>query len=156
MEVMCISSVSPITPEPVESRKLYADALGLPLHEASPGDEYHFTDQVDGCKHFGVWPLTQAAQACFGTPTWPADRPVPQVSIEFDVADEAGVAQAAQELEGRGYTLLHGARTEPWGQVVARLQTLEGAIVGVGYSPWLHAVTPGAPAGQSAGTGAST
>jgi hypothetical protein len=27
------------------------------------------------------------AEECFGTQRWPAERPVPQVSIEFDVAD---------------------------------------------------------------------
>src|SRR5215471_7825656 len=86
MDVMFLASVSVITPDPPLSRKLYADALGLPLHPASEGDEYYFADTLDGCKHFGVWPLSQAAEACFGRPEWPADRPVPQVSIEFDVA----------------------------------------------------------------------
>jgi hypothetical protein len=139
MQVLFVSSVSVITPRPAESRKLFMDALQLPLHPASADDDYHFTDQVDGCKHFGVWPLEQAAQACFGTLEWPADRPVPQISIEFDLASEAAVGQAAQELEDRGYALLHRARTEPWGQVVARLQTLEGAIVGIAYTPSMHA-----------------
>ena len=114
------------------------DALGLPLQPASPGDEYHFSDKIGGCKHFGVWPLAQAAQACFGTADWPQDRPVPQISIEFEVADPAALGEAATELETRGYTLLHGPRTEPWGQMVARLQTLEGAIVGLSYAPWIH------------------
>jgi hypothetical protein len=140
MEVMFISSVAIVTPEPAESRRLFMDTLQLPLRPASPDDEYHFTDQIDGCKHFGLWPLAQAAQACFGSVEWPADRPVPQVSIEFDVASEAAVGQATQHLERRGYTLLHPARTEPWGQVVARLQTLEGAIVGVAYTPSMHSV----------------
>jgi hypothetical protein len=142
MEIMFISSVAVITPEPAESRRLFMDALQLPLHPASAGDEYHFTDQVDGCKHFGVWPLAQAAEACFGTDVWPADRPVPQVSIEFDLASEAAVGLATQELEARGYTLLHTARVEPWGQVVARLQTREGAIIGVSYIPSMHAANP--------------
>src|ERR1044071_10081513 len=102
MQVMSMASVAVVTPQPAESRGLCMRALGLPLHPASDGDEYHFTDQVDGCKHFGVWPLTQAAQACFGSPEWPANRPVPQVSIEFDVASETAVAQAPQELENRG------------------------------------------------------
>jgi hypothetical protein len=51
-----------------------------------------------GCKSFGVWPLSQAAEACVGTPQWPVARPVPQVSIEFDVVD-AAAGLAAQELE---------------------------------------------------------
>jgi hypothetical protein len=32
------------------------------------------------------------------------------------------------------FTLLHDARTEPWGQTVARLQSSEGAIIGVSYA----------------------
>ncbi len=58
----------------------------------------------------------------------------PQVSIEFDVADAAAVGAAAQELQNAGYELLHPAREEPWGQTVARLQSLEGAIVGISTS----------------------
>ena len=138
MDVMFIASVSVITPDPQLSRKLYIDALGLPLHPASEGDDYYFADTLDGCKHFGVWPLSQAAEACFGRPEWPADRPVPQLSIEFDVASPEAVNSAAQELAGRGYQLLHSARTEPWGQTVARLQSSEGAVVGVSFVPAMH------------------
>jgi catechol 2,3-dioxygenase-like lactoylglutathione lyase family enzyme len=138
MDIQFISSVSVITPDAAVSRKLYMDALGLPLEPASPGDEYHYTDKVDGCKHFGVWPLSQAAEACFGAPRWPADRPVPQVSIEFDLASTEAIDDAVGELEGRGFQLVHGARTEPWGQTIARLQAPEGAIVGVSYTPWMH------------------
>jgi hypothetical protein len=28
-------------------------------------------EQIEGSKHFAIWPLSQAAQACFGTPDWP-------------------------------------------------------------------------------------
>jgi catechol 2,3-dioxygenase-like lactoylglutathione lyase family enzyme len=138
MDIQFISSVSVITPDAAESRKLYIDTLGLPLQPASPGDEYHFTEKVDGCKHFGVWPLSQAAEACFGAPQWPADRPVPQVSIEFDLASPEAVGEAAQELQGRGHRLIHGSRMEPWGQTIARVQSPEGAIVGFSYTPWMH------------------
>jgi catechol 2,3-dioxygenase-like lactoylglutathione lyase family enzyme len=141
MQLQFITSVAIISPRPTESRQLFVETLGLPLEPAAPGDEYHCSEQIDGAKHFGVWPLSQAAEACFGTPEWPQDRMVPQVSIEFDVASEAEVSQAAAELEARGYRLLHPARTEPWGQTVARLQTLEGAIVGVSYAPSLHSAT---------------
>jgi catechol 2,3-dioxygenase-like lactoylglutathione lyase family enzyme len=137
MKVEFLSSVAMIAPDPPASRKLYVDALGLPL-ESQGGDEYKHTDQLEGCKHFGVWPLSQAAQACFGTPEWPEDRPVPQVSVEFDVASAAAVGEAADELREAGYEVLHPAREEPWGQTVARLQSLEGAIVGISYAPFLH------------------
>jgi hypothetical protein len=36
-----------------------------------------------------------AAQACFGTPDWPAERPVPPTSVEFEVADAETVQAAA-------------------------------------------------------------
>jgi hypothetical protein len=98
-------------------------------------DGYLFTERLPGVKHFGLWPLREAAQACFGADDWPADVPVPQASIEFEVGD---VAAAAADLEGRGYRLLHGARTEPWTQVTARLLSPEGLLVAVCYTPWFH------------------
>ena len=76
MDVQFIASVAVITADPVQSRRLYMDALGLPL-QAAEGDDYFHSESIGGSKHFGVWPLTQAAQACFGTDTWPADRPHP-------------------------------------------------------------------------------
>jgi catechol 2,3-dioxygenase-like lactoylglutathione lyase family enzyme len=137
MEVLFIASVAIVTSNPAESRKLFIDTLGLPLkrHE---GDDYYFSENIRGSKHFGVWPLQQAAQACFGTTDWPSDRPVPHACFEFEVADEASVATAAAELRSKGYTLLHKARTEPWGQTVARMQMPEGVIIGISYAPWMH------------------
>jgi catechol 2,3-dioxygenase-like lactoylglutathione lyase family enzyme len=137
MDIEFLATVAVITPDPPASRKLYVDALGLPLQSAA-GDEYIHTDQIPASKHFGVWPLWQAAEACFGTREWPAERPVPQVSIEFDVADAGAVGDAARELERAGHELLHEAREEPWGQTVARLQSPEGAIIGISYAPALH------------------
>jgi catechol 2,3-dioxygenase-like lactoylglutathione lyase family enzyme len=137
MEIEFLASVSVIADDPAASRRLYLDALRLPLEPAADG-EYYYAERLEGCKHFGVWPLSQAAEACFGTPRWPSDRPIPQVSIEFDVADAAAVGAAAEELEQAGYEILHPARQEPWGQTVARLQSPEGAIVGISYAPQLH------------------
>jgi len=137
VNVQFIAGMSVITPDPATSRTLYVDALGLPL-EAGEGDDYFHSERIGGSKHFGVWPLTQAAQACFGTPEWPGDRPVPQACVEFEVEDAEAVQAAAEELRERGYTLLHDARTEPWGQTVARLQTGEGGLVGISFAPWLH------------------
>jgi catechol 2,3-dioxygenase-like lactoylglutathione lyase family enzyme len=137
MQIEFIASVAVITPDPAQSRSLYVEALGLPL-EAAEGDDYLHSEKIDGAKHFGVWPLTQAAQACFGQPDWPRDRPVPQASVEFEVRDAEAVQPAAEELRERGYELLHDAREEPWGQTVARLQSLEGTIVGISFAPQLH------------------
>ena len=85
-----------------------------------------------------MWPLAQAAEACFGTQAWPADRVVPQASIEFEVEDADAVAAAGAELQRAGFELLHPARMEPWGQTVTRLLTRDGLIVGISYAPALH------------------
>jgi catechol 2,3-dioxygenase-like lactoylglutathione lyase family enzyme len=137
MKIEFLSTIAVIAPDPSASRRLYVGALGLPL-ESGAESEYWHSERISGCKHFGVWPLSQAAQACFGTTQWPAERTVPQVSIEFDVPTAAAVSSAAQELQQAGYELLHPPREEPWGQTVARLQSTEGAIVGISYAPSLH------------------
>ena len=136
MNIEFLSTVAIISPDPSASRRLYVGTLGLPL--GGDGGDYVHSEQIAGCKSFGIWPLAEAAEACFGTPHWPVERPVPQVSIEFDVPDAAAVGPAARELELAGYEVLHGPRREPWGQTVARLQSLEGAIVGISYTPVLH------------------
>jgi catechol 2,3-dioxygenase-like lactoylglutathione lyase family enzyme len=137
MKIEFVASVAMIAPDPPQSRRLYVDTLGLPLTNPS-GDGYFHSEQVAGTKHFGVWPLSQAAKACFGDERWPANLPVPQVSVEFDVADAGGVQAAADELVGAGYELLHTVREEPWGQTVVRFLSPEGAIVGISYVPSMH------------------
>lgn len=137
MQIQFVTSVAVIATDPQESRRLYVDALGLPLRQLD--GEYFATEALGGCNHFGVWPLSQAAEACFGTSAWPEDVGRPQLSLEFEVADAPAVADGATELQSRGYRLLHGAKTEPWGQTVARLLSPEGAIVGLSYAPSLHA-----------------
>jgi len=67
MNVLFITSMSVVAADPPRSRKLFMDALGLPL-EKYEADEYYSSDHIPGSKHFGVWPLSQAAEACFGTP----------------------------------------------------------------------------------------
>ena len=136
MKIEAVTSIAVITSDPAASRALYVEALGLPLKQLD-GD-YFASEEIAGCRHFGVWPLAQAAEACFGARTWPEGVATPQVSIEFEVADATAVSAGAQELRGRGYELLHDAKTEPWGQVVARLLSPEGAVVGLSYAPALH------------------
>ena len=138
MDIQFIAGVAVVAADPPRSRELYVEALGLPL-EADTGGDYFHTDRIDGSRHFGVWPLSQAAQACFGSEEWPAGVTVPQASIEFEVANAPAVADAAAELEARGFRLLHTAREEPWGQTVARLLSIEGLIIGISYIPQMHA-----------------
>jgi catechol 2,3-dioxygenase-like lactoylglutathione lyase family enzyme len=140
MKVLFVASVAVVAADPPQSRRLFMDALGLPLE--GEGEGYYSSGNIPGSKHFGVWPLSEAAQACFGTPHWPAGRVVPQASIEFEVADAEAVAAAGDELQRAGFELLHPARTEPWGQTVARLLTGDGLIVGISYAPAFHGDEP--------------
>src|SRR5436305_15072984 len=96
MNVLFISSFAPIVTDRAATKKLYVDTLGLDLEDA---DGYLHSEQVAGVKHFGLWPIEQAAQACFGTEEWPEDSQHPQASGEFEDGD---VADAAHQLEGRG------------------------------------------------------
>jgi hypothetical protein len=136
MQVEAVTSVAVISADGPASRALYVDALGLPLKQLD-GD-YYASGEIRGCNHFGVWPIEQAAAACFGTRNWPENLARPQVSVEFELASAAAVADGAQELRSRGYEMLHDAKVEPWGQTVARLLSPEGAVVGLSYAPSLH------------------
>jgi catechol 2,3-dioxygenase-like lactoylglutathione lyase family enzyme len=133
VEVLFVAGVTPIVRDAEVSRTFYRDNIGLSF-EGGEGD-YIFTQQLEGTKHFGLWPLSEAASSCFGKPEWPADVPIPQATIEFEVAD---VAAAADELRSKGCQLIHDTRTEPWGQVIARLLSPEGLLIGVCYTPFLH------------------
>lgn len=137
MKIEFVASIAVITRDQARSRRLYVDALGLPLSGATE-DGYLHSEQIPGAKHFGVWPLAEAAEACFGSSQWPADVPVPQASVEFDLADVESVQAAADELAAAGFELLHPVRQEPWGQTVVRLLSPEGAIIGISYTPAFH------------------
>jgi catechol 2,3-dioxygenase-like lactoylglutathione lyase family enzyme len=130
MQVLFVTDFSPIVTDAAASKQFYIDTLGLPLSREPPASE-----KLEGVKHFGLWPLQHAAQACFGVDEWPSHIPIPQANLEFEVLD---VAAAAAELDARGYTVLHPARTEPWGQTIARLMSPEGLIIGICYTPWFH------------------
>lgn len=133
MDILSVAGFSPIVAEPDSGRAFYRDDLGLPFDIVS-GD-YIAMDGFEGTKHLGIWPLADAAGSCFGTREWPDDVPVPQATIEFEVAD---VQAAADELVAKGHQLVHDTRTEPWGQVIARLLGPEGLLIGVCHTPCFH------------------
>ena len=133
MKVLFIAGFGPIAADVGRSRGLYEEALGITF-KVEDGDYLH-TENVAGAKTFAVWPLAQAAESCFGTDEWPADIAVPQAWLEFDVDD---IEAAGRELEERGYRLLVRGRKEPWGQIVTRLLSPEGLLVGLTVTPWLR------------------
>ena len=135
MDISFVAGFGPIVSDPEAAYALYGKALGIPFSLDGP---YASTDDLDGVKHFGLWPLSGAAQSCFGTDDWPADVPVPNAGIEFELASPEAVDEAATELSTAGHTLLRAASDEPWGQRTARLLDPDGLLVGVVFTPWMH------------------
>lgn len=130
VKVLFIAGFGPVVRDAAPSRKLYADDLGLAFKRETGG--YLHTEALQGAKTFALWPLSQAAQSCFGRDSWPGDTPVPQAWLEFE-ADS--VEQATATLERRGYRMLVRLRKEPWGQTVSRFLSPEGLLIGVTFTP---------------------
>jgi len=133
MKVLFIAGFGPIASDVEQSRRLYEDALGITFKKEE-GD-YRHTEELKGANTFAVWPLDQAAESCFGSSEWPNEVVRPQAWLEFDVDD---VAEATREMNERGYKLLVANRTEPWAQVVSRLISPEGLLVGLTMTPWMR------------------
>jgi Glyoxalase-like domain len=133
IKILFVAGFGPIVRDQDASRKLYAETFDIPFKEDEGG--YLHTEALKGVKHFALWPLSQAARSCFGKDSWPAEIPVPQAWIEFDVD---GVEKATAELESRGYRMLLAAKKEPWGQTVTRFIGPEGLLVGITFTPWMR------------------
>jgi hypothetical protein len=129
-EVLFIAGFGPIDHDIAESRKLYADSLGISFKEDAGG--YLYSGALQGERHFALWPLSQAARSCFGTDSWPDNIPVPQAWLEFEVEN---VQKATADLESRGHRMLIKNKKEPWGQTVSRFISPEGLLVAVTFTP---------------------
>jgi hypothetical protein len=137
LKVSFVAGFGPITADPVASRTFWGDDLGIGLEELSP--DYWVSDKLEGVRHFGLWPLAQAAQATFGADQWPADTPAPHAWIELDVDSADAVAPAVAEMARAGHRVLRDAHEEPWGQTTSRLLSPEGLLIGITFTPWMHA-----------------
>ena len=136
MQIQFVAGFGPISPDPRPALDFWSGSLGIQFHELAP--DYHHADDLAGTKAFAIWPLAQAAESTFGVAEWPADRPVPQAWIEFELASPDAVAAGAEELRERGLEILSGPKTEPWGQTTARFLSPEGLLVGLSYLPSFH------------------
>jgi hypothetical protein len=132
-KILFIAGFGPIDRDVAKSRALYGDSLGIHFKEDAGG--YLYTGALQGAKHFALWPLSQAAQSCFGSDSWPDNIPVPQAWLEFEVEN---MKKATADLESRGYQMLIRNKTEPWGQTVSRFLSPEGLLVGVTFTPSLR------------------
>jgi catechol 2,3-dioxygenase-like lactoylglutathione lyase family enzyme len=142
MKVSFVAGFGPIVRDVDAARAFWGSGLRIELKEAAP--DYWTNDSLDGVKAFGLWPLSQAAESCFGMADWPAEIPAPQAWIEFDVESAEAAPSAVAELKAAGHRVLRGAHEEPWGQTTSRLLSPEGLLVGVTYTPWMHQVDEGA------------
>ena len=133
IKVLFILGFGPIIRDTAESRKLYSESLGIRFKEENGG--YLHTEALKGAKSFALWPLSQAAESCFGKDTWPDNIPVPQAWLEFDVDN---IENATANLESRGYRMLVKNKKEPWGQTVSRFVSPEGLLVGVTFTPLMR------------------
>ena len=136
MNISFVAGFGPIIRNADEAHDFWRDGLGIAFEESAPG--YFTNDELRGVKAFAMWPLSQAAEATFGTAEWPDDLPVPQAWIEMDVASAEAVGAAIEELRAAGHRVLREAHEEPWGQTTGRLQSPEGLLVGVSFTPWMH------------------
>lgn len=133
IKVLFIVGFGPIVRDTAESRKLYNESLGIRFNEES--GEYLHTETLRGANSFALWPLSQAAESCFGKDAWPDNIPVPQAWLEFDVDN---VEKATANLESRGYRMLVKNKKEPWGQTVSRFISPEGLLIGVTFTPQMQ------------------
>jgi uncharacterized glyoxalase superfamily protein PhnB len=130
VRILFVVGFGPVVRDSAASRKLYSKVLNIPFKEEKDG--YLHTEALKGANTFALWPLSQAAQSCFGRDSWPSDVPVPKAWLEFDVDN---VESATAELESRGYRILVKNQKEPWGQTVSRFLDPEGLLVGVTLTP---------------------
>lgn len=133
MKIMFIAGFGPVPDDLAPSRKLYSDDLGITFNEYEGG--YMHAQNLEGSRGFAIWPLSLAAQDCFGTGEWPKELPRPQAWLEFEVED---LKEASEEMKGKGYTLLLDSFEEPYGQTVSRFISPEGLLVGLVITPWLR------------------
>lgn len=137
INVLFVAGFGPVAQNSASSASFYVQALGLPLKPLEGNGDYLVSEEglLKGVKHFAVWPLSQAAHSCFGADQWPAEHPIPQGWIEYEVRD---LDAATRILREKGYRLLVANRTEPWGQTVTRLLSPEGLLTGLTITPWLR------------------
>ena len=133
IRILFIAGFGPIVRDADASRRLYVKALNITFKEE--GGRYLHLDAIPGAKEFALWPLSQAAESCFGSSSWPDSLPAPHAWLEFDVDSVEG---ATAELESMGYRMLIKNKKEPWGQTVNRFLDSDGLLVELTFTPWMR------------------
>ena len=129
-----LAGIAEIVDDLAAAVSFFRDDLGLEVDTSESAD--YASVKIPGVIHFGLWSREAAAEATYGDRT-AVDRITPGFTVEFEVDS---VSTASESLEGRGRTLIHGPRDEPWGQTTARFPTVSGAIVGIAETPWARRI----------------
>ncbi|MDE2904318.1 MAG: VOC family protein [Chloroflexota bacterium] len=129
-----VAGIAEIVDDLKAAVSFYRHDLGLEVDDSASAD--YASVKIPGVVHFGLWSREAAAEATFGDRS-AVDRVAPGLTIEFEV-DE--VPAATQALEGRGIELLHGPKTEPWGQTTARFALPSGVLCGIAETPWARQI----------------
>lgn len=135
IEISFIAGFGPVVADQQQSERFYLEILGIPMDFLPKHGSYYHTFDLPGVKYFALWPLSKAAENCFGKTEWPEDIPVPQAWLEIEVED---VEKATRVLEEAGYPLLTRLQKEPWGQIATRFLTPEGTLASVCWHPQMH------------------
>jgi hypothetical protein len=75
VRVLFIAGFGPIVRDAAASRRLYGQVFAIPFKEEKGG--YLHTEALKGARSFALWPLSEAAQSCYGRDSWPGDVAVP-------------------------------------------------------------------------------
>jgi catechol 2,3-dioxygenase-like lactoylglutathione lyase family enzyme len=129
-----VASIAEIVEDVGEAVRFYRDVLGLPV-EHEPGSDYATVD-VGGVLHFGLWSREAAAESVFGS-----REAAGRIPLGFSVGFEVDEVRAAeQRLTSAGAPPVQARRTEPWGQITARLLSPSGALAEVAETPWARRI----------------
>lgn len=100
IDVLFVAEFGPISQNAEVSSGFYIQVLALPLKPMEGNSDFLLSEnRLKGVKHFAIWPLSQAATSCFGSEERPAEHPIPQGWIEYEVQD---LDSATRILSERG------------------------------------------------------
>jgi catechol 2,3-dioxygenase-like lactoylglutathione lyase family enzyme len=130
-----ISSIAEIVDDLEETIRFYREVLGLEVkHEAGSG---YALVEVEGTLHFGIWERGNAAVATFG------DRSQKEkIPLGFSIGYEVDAVEGSvDEIEARGWSIIHPRKEETWGQVTARFYSPSGALCEFSEMPKARRIT---------------
>lgn len=97
MKVGFAAGFGPIIRDADAAHAFWRDGLGIEFEEPAPG--YFTNDSLDGVKAFAMWPLSQAAEATFGSAEWPEDLATLQAWMELGTNRSASEVGERDDLE---------------------------------------------------------